>query len=1415
MLRAFSRIAVPVLCLFAFCAVGGTSFAQGRPPQGRPAPGQITQPTPTSSETRMGIWRGRPVIYQVINGRNIYQGDIILENVQPMPKAGQGGGVHSDSVGLADSNYLWDKVGGVAQIPYVIDSGSDDVPNIQAAISIYNATFAGVIQFVPHSTQANYIDIDLFDAPNGSCEAEEGDAHQGEQFVNGATNCTVATILHEFGHVTGVWHEQSRTDASTYVTFNENNVIKGSIGNFLPAVDNDQQNLTPYDYASVMEYPAFSFSRNGGPPLDSIPPGMPLSNAVGYSAADVEGIMRLYGVAPTEVTVTSNPPGLQVLVDGSPITTPMTYTWNLNSMHSLSVAAGVQTVNGAIVGSTNPQQPTTFYYEYGRWNDGGAQTHTITVTPGNGDAGFPASAPQIATYTANFIQLVPYTPTIYPASSGTATLTGTPSPQTLTVNGVQGTYVVARQQATLTASANSGYSFYEFNNGPYWLAGGLGSNPKTFYVPETGLTLNTTAEFTNTPVYTVDVTPDYFSSNLSVLVDGTNNFWDVPKNFSSMYDSTWTANSTHTLEFPTPQGPFSVNTQFVFSSWNIGATTNSPNTITLPATSTSYIATISPEYVPATNFNFPPCGGTGTITPASTITGGFYRSGTQLTYTETPSPNTGGSPWTFTGWTWDLSGTMNPDTLSPTDESLVYANFNTTSAPLTITSLSPSTVASGSSGFTLTINGTGFTQNGTGNPIENVGINFPNIFLTPTFVSSTELRVTVPAADIATPGTFLVFVENFPSSPWSGCAVFADQPFYVSQGTPSGATTVTATPTSFSFPSTQVDQTSATQTITVKNTGSAATTIAIAASTNFTQTNSCPVAPATLAGGDTTCTITAAFAPTTAGNLTGNIAVTDSASNSPQLVTLSGTATAAPTTVTASPATLAFGSQTVGTNSTSQPFTVQNTGNASTSIAIAASANYSQINNCGTLLQIGTSCTVTVTFAPTANGSLPGTISITDSATNSPQTVTLSGIGTGGTVVVAPTPTSLTFSSQTVGTTSASKSVTVKNTGTLSTTLSIGAATGDFAQTNNCSTSLAANGGSCTLMVTFTPTTTGTRTGSISITDQATNSPQMVKLTGTGKAPTVIVTPSPTSETFAAQAIGTTSAAKTITVKNTGTGSTPITISPASGDFAVKATTCGPTLGASPASCTISVTFTPEAAGTLTGDITITDNATNSPQTVKLTGAGKAGTVVVTVSPTSETFAAQTVGTTSGAKTVTVKNTGTASTPISIAPASGDFAQTNTCGSTLGPSPATCTISVTFTPQATGTLTGSISVTDNGSTSPQMVKLSGTGKALTVVVTATPTSETFAKQTVGTTSTAKTVTIKNTGTGPTSISFGTTGDFAETLGTCTGTLGPSPASCTVMVTFTPTATGSRTGTLTITDAAMNSPQTVNLTGTGD
>jgi len=127
------------------------------------------------------------------------------------------------------------------------------------------------------------------------CEATVGRAG-GEQQVGGSGGsfnpCTVATILHELGHTIGLWHEQSRPDRDTYVSVNYNNLIKGSISNFNQIYDNAQTFGTLFDYASIMEYPAFSFSRNGGPAIESIPAGIPLSNLSGYTATDIDGIER-------------------------------------------------------------------------------------------------------------------------------------------------------------------------------------------------------------------------------------------------------------------------------------------------------------------------------------------------------------------------------------------------------------------------------------------------------------------------------------------------------------------------------------------------------------------------------------------------------------------------------------------------------------------------------------------------------------------------------------------------------------------------------------------------------------------------------------------------------------------------------------------------------------------------------------------------------------------------------------------------------------------------------------------------------------------------------------------------------------------------------------------------------------------
>jgi uncharacterized repeat protein (TIGR01451 family) len=211
-------------------------------------------------------------------------------------------------------------------------------------------------------------------------------------------------------------------------------------------------------------------------------------------------------------------------------------------------------------------------------------------------------------------------------------------------------------------------------------------------------------------------------------------------------------------------------------------------------------------------------------------------------------------------------------------------------------------------------------------------------------------------------------------------------------------------------------------------------------------------------------------------------------------------------------------------------------------------------------------------------------------------------------VVLAPA--SLTFNSQTVGTTSPAQIVTLTNGGNVALAISgitvTGTNPGDFAQTNTCPASLAINA-NCTISVTFTPAAAGARAGNISIADNSAGSPQTVPLSGTGTATTApAVTLAPATLTFTSQAVGTTSAAQTVTLTNSGNAALTITgvtvTGTNAGDFA-QTNTCPASLAAS-ATCTISVTFTPALAGVRTANISIADNAAGSPQTVSLTGTG-------------------------------------------------------------------------------------------------------------------------------------------------------------------------------------------------------------------
>jgi len=306
-------------------------------------------------------------------------------------------------------------------------------------------------------------------------------------------------------------------------------------------------------------------------------------------------------------------------------------------------------------------------------------------------------------------------------------------------------------------------------------------------------------------------------------------------------------------------------------------------------------------------------------------------------------------------------------------------------------------------------------------------------------------------------------------------------------------------------------------------------------------------------------------------------------------------------------------------------------------------------------------------------------------------------------------PGSLTFGGQGVGIPSAPQVITLINSQQVPLNITnmtfTGADSGDFSQQNNCNGTVAA-GGTCAINVTFTPGALGTRTAELNVNDNGPNNPQTASLTGTGVVP---VTLSSSSISFGSVLIGNSATAKPVTLTNNqSVALTNINITISGPAAYTQVNTCGtsiPTGG----QCTITVTFAPTTSGAQTGTVNISDNASNSPQSISLQGSG---TVPVILSPASLSFGMQNVGTTSAAKNITVKNNEKVTvtfTSVNITGAdSSEFAQTDNCTSLA--SGATCTVSVTFTPSAKGAQSATLTLTDSAINSPQTATLSGTGE---------------------------------------------------------------------------------------------------------
>jgi PKD repeat protein/type 1 glutamine amidotransferase len=370
--------------------------------------------------------------------------------------------------------------------------------------------------------------------------------------------------------------------------------------------------------------------------------------------------------------------------------------------------------------------------------------------------------------------------------------------------------------------------------------------------------------------------------------------------------------------------------------------------------------------------------------------------------------------------------------------------------------------------------------------------------------------------------------------------------------------------------------------------------------------------------------------------------------------------------------------------------------------------------------------------------------------------------GTGGGLVAQPT--SVTFAAQNVNTSSAAQAVTVRNTGTAAVALSGVVTGGDFTQTNTCGSSLAA-GATCTVNVTFRPTASGARSGSLTVTP-TTGSALTVPLSGTGVTPSGnLAAGRPTTATSTNQSYvaGNTVDGNASSYWESANNAFPQSLTVDLGtsvsvDRAVlklppgwetrnqTLSVLGSTDGTAYSTVlgSASYTFNPASANTVTLNLpagsrrylrlTFTGN-TGWPAAqlaeFEVYGGGDPGTPALSVSPGTLSFGNRTVGSPSPASSVTVTNTGTAPATITGVSSTGDFAQTNNCGTSLAAG-ASCTANVTFTPTATGARTGTWSLTSNAPGSPHTVALSGAGTttnanlALGRPVTATSATQSYA-----------------------------------------------------------------------------------------
>jgi len=621
--------------------------------------------------------------------------------------------------------------------------------------------------------------------------------------------------------------------------------------------------------------------------------------------------------------------------------------------------------------------------------------------------------------------------------------------------------------------------------------------------------------------------------------------------------------------------------------------------------------------------------------------------------------------------------------------------------------------------------------------------------------------------------------------------------------------TAAANPTALTFAAQAEGTSSSAQDVTLENTGSVALTpTAVGISGDFSESDNC--ANATV-NANASCVIHVTFAPTQTGTRTGQLTVSANIAGGQLTAGLSGTGATAGA-IQLAPTTVSFGQIQVKTTSAALQVTVENSGGVAVAIS---SANVSgpfvlASNGCGSSLAANSQCQVTVEFAPTQTGTASGTLTVVDSAGT--QAVALNGTG-GAAPTDALSPMSLAFPATVTGQLSPAQTVALANNGDFPLTGIAVSSSAGFQTSNNCGTTLAARS-SCAISVIFSPTQTGSQSGTLTVSDGMDT--QTLTLTGMGLQPAAIGV-SPSQLSFATQQLGAAGTSQWLTVSNSG-GSPmanvgfQITGAQAS-SFSIGTSNCGATL-TNGASCTVQVMFAPVSVGGNAAVLTVTTATLGvKAVSVALSGTGTSASGL-NVSPGQMTFTEATLGQASAAQTATISNTSNVSASGLTLTVTAPFSLTQTsCGTSLAAG-ASCSAAVVFTPTANGAVTGSLTASAPAFSNPATVTLNGVGGAAGSVGLQ-PALLSFPATGVGARSSAQTVTVTNSSGAVTltDVMVSVSAGFQLTANTCAATLGPG-SSCTVGVEFVPTSAGQQTGSLTVASSMLPASAVAPLSGMG-